>query len=169
MKNLGCVFTMAALVLVAGCGKNEEVPLGRAAEGVAAESGNVLGALDSLGKDLASDTFNSQSGALADGRLSNSGKDGYLLFGPYVAFKAGTYTVTFVGEVGELPVGAKVRLDVDSNKGRRVYGGVDATAVGALPQLEFTLSNDVSDLEVRVLTQGGATVSLSSYSVAKKS
>lgn len=123
---------------------------------------------DSLSRDLASDKYNTQGGQWVDGKLVNdSSKNGYVLFGPYVRFKAGTYTVSFQGTVDAVAAG-QFRLDAASGKGAVAHGGVNVTDVGPLPTFDITLAQDVSDLEIRALAPKGARVSITSYQVARK-
>ena len=78
----------------------------------------VANPVDSLVRTMATDPISTQVGKLVEGRVTNGGKAGFLLFGPYVSFSAGTYTVTPKGRIEELPAGQKVRLDVVSARAR---------------------------------------------------
>lgn len=161
---------LAVVVLglaLAACNKEAE-KVSDAAPPAASSPAPVVNPVDSLAKNLATDKYDTKTGELIDGRLISNGKDGFVLFGPYVPFQAGAYTVTFKGRVEELPAGGKVRLDAGSNKSKAIHGGIDVTAAGDLPSFEFVLTDAVGDLEVRVLAQGGAKVSLESYQVTKK-
>lgn len=103
-----------------------------------------------------------------DGKLVNdSSADGYVLFGPYVPFKAGTYTVAFQGNV-ETVAGGNIHLDVSSDVGKARHGGVDISQAGAFPTFDVTLEQDVSKLEVRIKVPKDSKVSVESYQVAKK-
>lgn len=123
---------------------------------------------DALSQTFAVDKFNSQVGELVDGKLANNGKAGYLLFGPYVAFQSGTYTVAFKGTVDALPAGEKIRLDVVSGKGKVAHGGVNVDATGELSGFDVNITENVSDLEVRAFVPQDSKVVIESYQVNKK-
>ena len=124
--------------------------------------------VDVLSKTIAVDRVSSQVGEVVDGRLSANGKAGYLLFGPYVPFAAGTYTATITGRVDELPSGKTIRMDVVSAKGKTVHGQVEVTTPGDLPAFDVTIPETVADLEIRVLVPAGSKVALESYRIEKK-
>lgn len=164
-------FVAAALAAsLAACGGKQDaaepVPPATEVPAKPADAPAVIDPVDSLSKRLADGGYATQSGTLSDGLLANDGRDGYLLFGPYASFKAGTYTVSIKGALLDLPAGGKVRLDVASHKGQEVHGGVDVSTPGELPTFEFTLSESVADLEVRVRTTGNAKVNIESYQVS---
>jgi len=172
MNSIKKFVAVALAASLAACGGKQdaaepvpatEVPV---VESKPADAPAVIDPVDSLSKRLADGGYATQSGTLSDGRLANDGKDGYLLFGPYASFKAGTYTVSIKGALLDLPVGGKVRMDVASHKGQEVHGGVDVSTPGELPTFEFTLSESVADLEIRVRTTGNAKVNIESYQVA---
>lgn len=173
MNNIRNLVAMALAASLAACGGKQEAaePMPPTAEAPVVESKPtdalaVINPVDSLSRRLADDGYATQSGKLSDGLLTNDGKDGYLLFGPYAPFKAGIYTVSIKGALLDLPAGGKVRLDVASHKGKEIHGGVDVSTLGELPAFEFTLPESVADLEVRVRTTGNAKVSIESYQVS---
>jgi len=123
---------------------------------------------DHLAWDAKSDSFKTQNAQIVEGQLVNDiNKPGFAMFGPYVPFKAGEYTVSFQGRVDTLPAG-KVRLDVVSSRGKVAHGGIDVTNTGAFPTFNIALPADVSDLEVRVQVPRQAQVSVTAYEVAPK-
>lgn len=124
-------------------------------------------AVDELHREFHKDEYNTMSGELVDGHLVNNGKGGFLLFGPYAAFQAGTYSVSFVGNIDELSAGQKVRLDVVSSKGKTSHALTELDKVGSISPFEFTLTEPVQDLEVRVLVPEGTDVSLQAYQVER--
>lgn len=167
-------FTIATLfvVLTACENKQEPAPAASPGESVAApviDAASVVNPVETLAFNVATDKFNSQSGELIEGRLVNNGKAGYVLYGPYVSFLAGTYTVAIKGSVEGLPLGAKLNLDTASGNGKSVHGKVVVEKAGELPTFEFTLPEAVGDLEIRVNAPQGAEVSIESYQVSKKS
>lgn len=169
-KSLAVIMVCAVLV---ACAEEPTTPVAEPeAPAVVAQSSpsvavTAVNPVDGISFNAETDTFNSQTGELLERRLVNSGKAGYLLFGPYVSFQAGTYAVTFSGEVRELAPGTKVRLDVGSGKGKTVHGSIDVDVAGELPAFEFTLPEAVEDFEVRVFAPEGSQVSLESYQVTK--
>lgn len=175
-KLVGLFATTTLLALLAGCERPQEsAPTAPAEEPVVAPAAPVVKAapvvnpVDTLALNLAADKFNSQTGELVDGRLVSNGKAGYLLYGPYVSFLAGTYTVAVKGKVDGLPAGAKIHLDAASGNGKSIHGTIEIEKTGDLPAFEFTLPEAVGDLEIRINTPQGAEVSLESYQVSKKS
>lgn len=156
-------------ILMAACGPSEEpVQLTAPQETARAADAPVapqVPAVDKLSRDFREDKYNTMTGELVEGQLVNNGKGGFLLFGPYVPFQAGTYSVSFVGNVGELATGKKVRIDVVSNKGKMSHTMTEVDVVGSIPSFEFTLVESVPDLEVRVLAPEDTRVSLESYQV----
>lgn len=172
-KFVGLFTTATLFVVLTACEKRHEpAPAASPGESVAAPvvtAAPVVNPVETLALNLAADKFNSQSGELVDGRLVNNGKAGYVLYGPYVSFLAGTYTVAIKGNVEGLPAGAKLNLDAASGKGKSVHGGIVVEKTGELPTFEFTLPEAVGDLEIRVKAPQGAEVSLESYQVSKKS
>jgi hypothetical protein len=168
-----------AALAVAACGdapapstsvtSASQAPVTEAGIPTAAPSPSLVGApLDSLTRTIAVDRVSSQVGEVVDGRLSANGKAGYLLFGPYVPFAAGTYTATIAGRVDELPAGKKIHLDVVSAKGKAVHGRADVSVPGELPPFDVTVPDTVADLEIRVLVPAGSTIALESYRIEKK-
>jgi len=161
-------------ILLAACGPNEEsgqpAPASEAlpdAAQVQPATSQAPPAVDRLRRDFHKGEYNTMVGELVDGRLVNNGKGGFLLFGPYIAFQAGTYSVSFVGDVEELPAGTTVRIDAVSHQGKVSHAVTQLDAEGGVPSLEFTLADPVPDLEVRVLAPEGARVSLESYQIDK--
>lgn len=94
----------------------------------------------------------SQVGRLVRSQIETTGIPGVLMHGPYVALAAGGYTVEVKGE-GR----GRGRLDVCSNKGLDLHGGVDFEIAGndgidaSLARVDFVLVNDVQDLEIRLV------------------
>ncbi len=169
---LGIAGTVGALL--AACGpRDEPVELAAPSETPAADTSaapatpDVPQAVEELRREFHKDKYNSMTGELVDGRLVNNGQGGFLLFGPYVAFQAGTYLVSFVGNIEDLPVEQKVRVDVVSNKGKTAHAVTEIDEVGSIPPFEFTLTEAVPDLEVRVLAPQGARVILQAYQVER--
>lgn len=170
LARLGIVGTVGVL-LVACEPREQSVQLAAnmpAADAPAAPATpGVLPAVDELRRQFDKDEYNTMTGELVDGRLVNNGKVGFLLYGPYVAFHAGTYSVSFVGNIDELPVEQKVQVDVVSNKGKTTHAMTELDEVGSIPPFEFTLTEPARDLEVRVLAPKGAKVTLQAYQVER--
>lgn len=177
MKTTISLLTVAVLFTLTACkqqddgAKLEPMPDSAPATTAAPAAAPVASApayVDSLSRNLATDKYNTQGGQLTNGKLVNdSSKNGYVLFGPYVPFKAGTYTVSFEGTVDAVAAG-QFRLDASSGKGVVAHGGVNVTEVGGFPKFDITLAKDVSDLEIRVLVPKDAKVSITSYQVTRK-
>lgn len=160
----------ALAMLVSACGEQPRDPAQTAAvpASVPAKASSVS-PVDSLTKRVATDKLFTQAGTLVDGAMRNDGKAGFLLYGPYVPFAAGVYTVVIKGSVDELPAGQHVRLDVVSSRGKVWHVHTEVNAKGDLPAFDLTLPQAVSDLEVRVFVPAGSKVAVESYQVSKKS
>lgn len=167
-KKVGLASLLIVLGVIAGCKKDQDSASAAAAKTPAAPPAAPAAPVDSLSKNLAADKFFTQTGHLVEGRLVNNGKNGYLLYGPYTPVLAGTYAVEVKGKIEELPPGGKVRLGMDSGRGKATHGNIEVNAVGDLPVFEATLPDTIKDVEIRVSTFGGAKVSLESYQISKK-
>lgn len=83
--------------------------------------------------------------------VCTDGRGGYLCFGPYVHRPAGGWWAEVKLDPAVVPRGA-IRVDLSSNLGQRVHAQktFDLSGNTTTLWLPFTLSEDVSDLEVRV-------------------
>ena len=124
--------------------------------------------VDFLEKSIAKDPLYTQAGKVVDGLMTNDGKGGYLLHGPYVPFAAGDYTVAIKGQIIELPAGQHVRLDAVTAKGKKWLNQIEVKETGGLPTFDFTLPEAVTDLEIRVFVPAGSKVAVESYQVTRK-
>lgn len=111
--------------------------------------------------------FQTQGGRLSRGRMEATGQTGMLMYGPYVPMAAGHYSMEIFGQGG-----GKGWIDVCSTKGTQVHavqefdlvpaaGGGDRT----LARMDFTLIQDVVDLELRVAVHAGADLGISSIKI----
>jgi hypothetical protein len=157
----------ALLMLVAACEEQPKTPT-TAAPAQTPEKAPSISPVDSLTKTVATDKLYTQIGTVVDGAMRNDGKAGFLIYGPYVPFAAGTYTVAIKGRIDELPAGQHVRLDVVSSRGNGKYVQTDVNEKGAFPAFDLTLPEAVTDLEVRVFVPAGSKVVVESYRVDKK-
>ncbi|UOV06580.1 hypothetical protein MUU77_15385 [Pseudoxanthomonas sp. F37] len=183
MKTITSLLAVAVLLALTACKQQDEgvhlEPMPESSPDAAAEAPPASAAspveaapelayADSLSRNLATDKYNTQGGKWVDGKLVNdSSRNGYVLFGPYVGLKAGTYTVSLQGNVDAVAAG-QFRLDAASGKGTVAHGGVNVTQVGPFPTFDIVLASDVSDLEIRALVPKDARVSITSYQVARK-
>lgn len=108
-------------------------------------------------------------GDVVEDRIVGTGKSGFLMYGPYVSFQAGTYTVSIVGDVETLPEGTVIQLDVVSGKGKVEHGSVSVTRTGRLPSFDVSVPEAVGDLEVRAHVPEGSKLVIQSYEVSRKS
>lgn len=89
--------------------------------------------------------------------MSTTGKAGWLLFGPYIPLQPGNYEVAFQGIVQADHAGV-VHFDIAYGKGASTLAIKDldqaalaASALdGTLTTLAFTVSEPISDIEVRI-------------------
>jgi hypothetical protein len=179
MHNFARFMVVSALIVaVSACGEQPSEPAQAAAPATSPQVpasvvqpivvAPVVNPVDSLVKTMATDAISTQVGKVVEGQMTNGGKAGFLLFGPYISFSAGTYAVTTKGRIEELPAGQKVRLDVVSARGRTKHGQIEVKQTGDLPTFEFTLPEAVGDVEIRVLVPAGSKVAVESYQVTKK-
>lgn len=89
-----------------------------------------------------------------DGFVSD-GKEGFLLFGPYIDLKAGQYNVTFKGvlEKNETDMDELGFVDVTSNRGKNVIKRLPLTE--DLDSVHFSLEQDIEDFEFRIYLNDG--------------
>jgi len=111
-------------------------------------------------------------GSKEGGVLKSNATNGYLMFGPKLAFNAGTYQVTVQGNALKVAPENAVTFDVTSNAGKTVHAKsvIDAstptwTAGTPLVAFEFTLPAPVTDLEVRAFVSSGSEVEISGYDI----
>jgi Glycosyl transferases group 1 len=93
-----------------------------------------------------------QVGIREGSNMLTTGKNGYLIFGPYIPLSIGRHTVVIYGEVGEKGI-AGASMDVASKQGSLTHGGVllsEREVNGIVASLEITLDEKCTDLEVRV-------------------
>ena len=111
-------------------------------------------------------------GTVADGKISSTGKAGYLVYGPYSALDAGTYQVTLDGAVESLPEGSHATVDVVSDQGNNTLGSAEISSApaggAALADFVATVPASVKDVEVRLFVPENARVSVSGYRVQPK-
>lgn len=107
-----------------------------------------------------------QVGALSQGKLITSGKRGYLFFGPYEALDKGNYLLELRGTAANIN-GAT--LDITSRRGQDVHfrAAMDQAALASdlLARHEFSLDDDVQDLEFRLAVTEENDIRIESYSI----
>ncbi len=104
--------------------------------------------------------------------LVTTGREGYLMFGPYIPLAPGNYEVTIHGTI-EAQAGVSATLDVVSDKGATKLGGATVSqpqsAEGAiLARIDFTVPVGVTDLEVRASVPANIAMSIASYTITKR-
>jgi glycosyltransferase involved in cell wall biosynthesis len=108
---------------------------------------------DEIFRFLGSDQrLNTQVGERAGLAMKTTGKQGHLLFGPYIPLAAGWYRVTFRGSVGIKGLAA-ARMDVVCDQDTRKLGALvlsEPDDTGCFGTLAIELTSPCSDLEVRV-------------------
>ena len=140
-----------------------------AAAPVPAETPAPVASSTSLIRVISQDELPSEPGVgiVADGKISSTGKAGYLVYGPYAALDAGTYQVVLDGTVEALPEGAHATVDMVSNQGNSKLGSAEiasAPSAGApLASFVATVPPNATDVEVRVFVPETARISVSGY------
>lgn len=171
MKSVVRVVLCVALTSVIGACSQPSEPMGEAGQAAAqqpAAPASTAPAVDMVSKQVVADQLPSIPGVgeIRGDSLVSTGKEGFLIFGPYVAVEAGTYTLAIKGSVNEVPAGS-IKLDVVSNLGKTSHGERSVSQPGELPSFEITLPAMVNDLEVRVQVPEGARVAVSSYQLTR--
>jgi hypothetical protein len=126
--------------------------------------------VDSLARNLTVDKVNTIPGvgAVENGALVGSGKPGFLMYGPYVPFAAGSYTVTIKGRIETLPAGTEARFDAVSARGNTGHGKFVRKATGDIGSFDIVVDKPVADLEIRAWVPNGSKVVIESYEVVRK-
>ncbi|MBA4741435.1 MAG: hypothetical protein H2060_01845 [Azoarcus sp.] len=111
-----------------------------------------------------SDLTPSGTGQPINGALHSTGREGFMLFGPYQPMNAGTYSLVVRGEV-ETADGSWI--DVASNSGQVIHGKWDMSGAGAgaevLLSTTVEITGAVRDLEVRVYARAPDQITINSY------
>jgi hypothetical protein len=84
-------------------------------------------------------------------KITTSGREGYLLFGPYVAMPAGRYELSIHGQLHD--PGSGVKIDVAAEQGRRTIFEftLDGSMAGQpVCRQTFELDHSCPDLEIRI-------------------
>ena len=102
-----------------------------------------------------------------NGELVTTGKAGALFFGPYIRWPAGKYKLVVKGQG---PDGAGAWIDVTAQKGSKRFVKVDlkpgASSGGTIASTEFSLDEQVEDLEVRMWVEAATRASVTSYEIS---
>ena len=107
----------------------------------------------------------SKVGEYRDGCLYSDGRQGHLVYGPYVHMSAGEYRLVVVGSA---PAVSSAFVDVVSGEGAIVHAAFPITATessgtAVLVSARIVLNEDVSDLEVRMWVAEGDGIRLDGY------
>ncbi|WP_175933172.1 MULTISPECIES: hypothetical protein [unclassified Burkholderia] len=96
--------------------------------------------------------LSSHVGRRENGAIASTGREGFLIYGPYAALSPGRYYVRLEGWLRS-PESGEIWLDVCSDRGMQVLARQDlisTTGAGAISDCTFDLVEAVSDLEIRV-------------------
>lgn len=107
----------------------------------------------------------SQVGNVDSGAIETAAKRGYLVYGPYVPMKAGTYQLRLFGVYDR---GKEARFDVVSGSGTdtHVSGTIPPALAGGstvLTSVHVTLDEPIADLEIRVFVGSDDSLRLTGY------
>lgn len=102
--------------------------------------------------DASSSPMHSAVGERRGAGVHTDGRSGFLCFGPYVPLPAGAWWAEVRLDPAVVSSGA-IRVDVCSGSGQRVHAqkSVELDSTSTALWLPFTLLEEVTDLEVRVL------------------
>lgn len=106
-----------------------------------------------------------QVGQYKDGLLSTTGQLGYLFYGPYgpyASFTKGTYRLSISANYDK--IGDKSKIEILSNNEKTKHL---SRKIGNDKVFTFTLSEDVKDLEIRLLVDKNTNLQFKSYAVEK--
>lgn len=111
MKSAVRVVLCVALTSGIGACSQPSEPMGEAGQAAAqqpAAPASTAPAVDMVSKQIVADQLPSIPGVgeIRGDSLVSTGKEGFLIFGPYVAVEAGTYTLAIKGNVSEVPAGS---------------------------------------------------------------
>jgi len=110
----------------------------------------------------------SEVGTFSNGRLSSKNSDGYLFFGPYINLPQGEYRLTLYGEFSEAFFSV---LDIVASEGHQTFLQVsffDEDRSSSKLVWEFSLPEDISNLEVRLRVTDKDRIAFESYVIEKK-
>lgn len=96
--------------------------------------------------------LSSHVGRRENGAIASTGREGFLIYGPYATLSAGRYSARLEGWLQSSESG-DIWLDICSDRGMQVLTRQDlisTTEPGAISDCTFDLTEAVSDLEVRV-------------------
>ena len=124
---------------------------------------------DDIYRFLASDhRLNTQVGERAGLAMKTTGKQGHLIYGPYIPLAAGWYRVTFRGSVGIKGLAA-ARMDVVCDQNTRMLGELvlnEPDDTGCFGTLAIELTSPCADLEVRVWVSESTEMEIATLEIA---
>lgn len=126
-----------------------------------------------LVKNVVADSvpYQAEAAKVEGNSLVTTGVPGFVMFGPYVPLAAGTYHVTVNGNIQSIQQDSSIKFDVVSSAGGKAHGEQTITssepANGQIASFDFTLPEDVVDLELRAQVGPGVQMGIDSYRVAK--
>lgn len=116
-----------------------------------------------LTADAASLISFSSTGEYRDGSFYTNGSPGYLFYGPYASLKSGNYKIAFKGRFRNVNESAK--LEVYSIKEDEVKSFLNTPLRRDVYEYNFTLSEDVEYLEIRLSVDEATDLRFDSYSL----
>jgi hypothetical protein len=124
---------------------------------------------DDVYRFLGSDQrLNTQVGERLGLAMKTTGKQGHMIFGPYIPLAAGWYRVTLRGALGENGLGA-ARMDVVCDQDTRKLGELvlsEPDDTGCFGTLAIELTSPCSDLEVRVWVSENTEMEIATLEIA---
>jgi glycosyltransferase involved in cell wall biosynthesis len=124
---------------------------------------------DDIYRFLASDhRLNTQVGERAGLAMKTTGREGHLVYGPYIPLAAGWYRVAFRGSVGIKGLAA-ARMDVVCDQDTRKLGALvlsEPDDTGCFGTLAIELTSPCADFEVRVWVSAGTEMEIATLEIA---
>jgi hypothetical protein len=99
--------------------------------------------------------------------VAEPGEAGVLHFGPYIVLKPGRYRASFALASSGPPAGDLGMLDVAARHGTKIYAQARIGPGAATAQLAFTVTEQETDVEFRVVPNGAGQVRLLGIGLAR--
>ncbi|ELW9526880.1 glycosyltransferase family 4 protein [Burkholderia cenocepacia] len=107
--------------------------------------------------------FSTQIGVRKGRDIQTSGKEGYLIYGPYCKLEVGEYRVVIRGQSGVSGTSG-VHVDIVTNRGGQVLAKTvlgESVRSTILASLQFSVKEPCVDLEIRVMVPASAEIAIS--------
>ena len=119
---------------------------------------------NTLAWSAAHQSLRTQSGELRDGAFHATGREGFIVHGPYASVPAGRYALRIIGSLNADQAATQPRYEVTIDGGDTILSVGELSGVnGRLGVAEFTLEAPVHGLEIRIWADGATRMSVCGY------